>query len=76
MGYREDTTQKDRIKSNEADIEWFADRLAILVSELKTVKEPNRAAFIRVSAHLAMKMHAKLSGGHEAPNLNERDADF
>lgn len=62
MGYREDEESKKRAALLLKDREWFAERMAGLVEELKGVSEPARAGYLRGCLNAAMRAHARALG--------------
>lgn len=59
MGYSRDDAQRQQ-KEDLADAEWFTERMVALINELKLVKEPRRAAFVRGCLNAAMRQHGRL----------------
>jgi hypothetical protein len=56
MGYGKEAELK---KEAAADAEWFAERMASLVNELKTTTQSLRAQFLRTSMSSAMDFHER-----------------
>ena len=50
-------------KERQADADWFTERMASIVNELKIVKEPRRAEFLRGVLNAAMRQHSRCLGG-------------
>lgn len=63
MGWQNDEKKKAQKAIDEADVVWFAERMAALVAELKTVKSARQLAFVRSCVTEAMAAHARVSAG-------------
>lgn len=65
MSYQNDKQKEEA--SRLADAEWFSDRMLALVQELKLVKEPTRAAYIKGCLNAAIRAHGRVVGGVSQP---------
>jgi hypothetical protein len=62
--YQKEAEQK---KEAAADAEWFAEKMALLVSELKSTPLPLRAQYLRACLSSAMDFHERCMRGVTAP---------